>query len=70
MIYNSAGLHPKSFPYEILIISKESGIMEFLPNTKSIDQLKKKYPNKNLNLFFRDIFKKNFEIAQKNYCNL
>ena len=68
MIYNSAGLHLKLFPYEILITSKESGIIEFLPNTISIDQLKKKYPNKDLNLFFRDIFEKNFEIAQKNFC--
>ena len=68
MIFVSAGFHLKLFPYEILITSKESGLMEFLPNTISVDQLKKKYPNKDLNLFFREMFKKNFEIAQKNFC--
>ena len=67
-IFDSSGIHLKLFPYEILITSKDSGLMEFLPNTISVDQLKKKYPEKDLNLFFRKIFEENFEIAQKNFC--
>jgi len=42
--------------------------MEFLPNTLSVDQLKKKYPKNDLNLFYREIFNKNFYAAQKNFC--
>ena len=68
LIFESAGIHLKLFPYEILITSKDSGLMEFLPNTISVDQLKKKYPEKDLNLFFREIFEENFYIAQKNFC--
>ena len=68
MIFDSAGLHLKLLPYEILITSKESGLIEFLPNTISIDQLRRKYPNKDLNIFFREIFKTYFEVAQKNFC--
>ena len=68
LIFDAAKIHLNLFPYEILITSKDSGIMEFLPNTISVDQLKKKYPQKDLNLFFREIFNKNFYIAQKNFC--
>ena len=68
LIFDEAKIHLNLFPYEILITSKDSGLMEFLPNTISVDQLKKKYPEKDLNLFFRDIFKDKFYIAQKNFC--
>ena len=67
-IFESSRLHLKLFPYEILITSKDSGLMEFLPNTLSVDQLKKKYPKNDLNLFYREIFNKNFYAAQKNFC--
>lgn len=67
-IFDKAGICLKLYPYEILIISKESGIIEFLPNTLSIDQIKKKYPKKDLNKFFRHVFYQKFEIAQKNFC--
>lgn len=39
-------------PYEIIITSPSSGIIEFIPNTISIDSLKGKWPNIKL----RDLF--------------
>lgn len=69
MIFEDAGIRANIFPYEILITSKNSGMMEFLPNTISIDQLKKKYPKKNLNSFFHEVFEDNFEEAQKNFAD-
>ena len=68
LIFDNARIGLKLYPYEILITSKESGLMEFLPNTISVDQLKKKYPKKDLNLFFREVFDDQFDIAQKNFC--
>ena len=55
-------------PYEILITSSTSGLIEYLPNTISIDALKKKLPpGANLNIFFRDFFKYSFEEARRNF---
>ena len=68
VIFDKAGISLKLYPYEILITSKESGIMEFLPNTLSVDQIKKKYPKKDLNLFFRQVFGQKYEVVQKNFC--
>ena len=59
----------KLHPYEILITSSSSGLLEFLTNTNSIDGVKKKLPkNWNLNKFYRNFFKDNFEEAQKNFA--
>ena len=68
VIFDNAKINLKLYPYEILITSKESGIMEFLPNTLSVDQIKKKYPKKDLNLFFRQVFGQKYEVVQKNFC--
>lgn len=68
IIFDNSGQHLKLFPYEILITSRDSGLIEFLPNTISIDQLKKKYYKKDLNLFYREIFNDNFYFAQRNFC--
>ena len=68
MIFDSSRIHLRIFPYEIITTSSESGLIEFLPNTISIDQLKKKYSNRDLNEFYREIFKEDFYIAQRNFC--
>ncbi|EGR28337.1 phosphatidylinositol 4-kinase, putative [Ichthyophthirius multifiliis] len=55
-------------PYEIIVVSESSGFIEFLPNTLSIDAIKKNVPNfKNLYEFFLKTFKENFEEAQKKF---
>jgi phosphatidylinositol 4-kinase len=44
-------------------------LIEFLPNTNSIDGVKKKLPpNWNLNSFYRNFFRDSFEEAQKNFA--
>ena len=32
------------FPYEVFVTSSNSGLLEFVPDTISIDGLKKKFP--------------------------
>ena len=56
-------------PYEIVITSSSSGMLEFLQNTCSIDGIKKKMAtsSKNLCLFYKKFFKDNFEEAQINF---
>lgn len=54
-------------PYEILVTSANSGILEFVPNTISLDGLKKKYPGKSLLQIYTEIFEFDFEEAQKNF---
>ncbi len=68
-IFRKSEIPLKLRPYEILITSPSSGLIEFLPNTISIDALKKNLPDGwNLNIFFRNFFKNNFEEAQKNFA--
>jgi phosphatidylinositol 4-kinase len=67
-IFQAAEIPLKLRPYEILITSPSSGLIEFLPNTSSIDSIKKNLPLKwDLNTFFRKFFFNNFEEAQKNF---
>lgn len=35
-------------PYDIILTSANSGILEFIPNTISIDKIKREYPNLSL----------------------
>ena len=65
-VFTNSGLNLKLRPYEILITSSSSGLIELIPNSISIDSLKKKLPDQNLNTFFRGYFN-NFEEAQKNF---
>ena len=68
-IFKKADIPLKLKPYEILITSPSSGLIEFIPNTISIDGLKKKiFPEPSLNIFFRKFFITNFEEAQKNFA--
>ena len=61
-------------PYEILITSSSSGLIEFLPNSISIDGLKKQLQPKgttSLSNFFKGFFKNKFQEAQRNFaCSL
>ena len=56
-------------PYEILITSSNSGVIEFLENTSSIDGIKKKMAtsSKNLYLFYKKYFKENLKEAHINF---
>jgi predicted DNA-binding antitoxin AbrB/MazE fold protein len=68
-IFKQADIPLRIRPYEILITSSSSGLIEFLANTNSIDGIKKKLPEGwNLNTFYRTFFKNNFEDAQKNFA--
>ena len=69
-VFKGANIPLKLRPYEILITSSSSGLIEFLPNTNSIDGCKKKFPkekNWDLNDFYRGFFGYSFEEAQKNF---
>ena len=68
-IFKAADLPLKLTPYEILITSQNSGLIEFIPNSISIDGLKKKLGEGwDLNRFFRGYFINSFEEAQKNFA--
>ena len=70
-IFLEANIPLKLRPYEILITSSSSGLIEFLPNTISLDGLKKKLPPEaNLNTFFRNFFRNSFEEAYSLICYL
>jgi|LauGreDrversion4_2_1035121.scaffolds.fasta_scaffold500787_2 phosphatidylinositol 4-kinase len=47
-IFEDAGLKNSIYlrPYEIFITSSNSGMIEFIPDTTSIDALKKRFPRK------------------------
>ena len=67
-IFKKAEIPLKLKTYEIIITSSNSGLIEFIPNTLSIDAIKKKINGIDLNFFFRSFFNENFEEAQKNFC--
>ena len=69
-VFKNANLPLKLRPYEIVITSSSSGLIEFLPDTLSIDAIKKyllpyKMP---FYTFFYENFKNNFHEAQKNFA--
>ena len=69
-IFNSAeNLNIFLRPYEIFVTSSNSGLLEFIPETNSIDYLKKKFPSKEwtLNTFFLKYFGEDYDQAQKNF---
>ena len=55
------------FPYEVFVTSSNSGLLEFVPDTISIDGLKKKFPSKDWNLktFFYKYFEDEIDDARK-----
>ncbi|CAK92353.1 unnamed protein product (macronuclear) [Paramecium tetraurelia] len=54
-------------PYDIILTSASSGILEFIPNTVSLDKIKRENPNLTLRQFYKKNFE-NFEEAQKNFA--
>ena len=68
-IFKKENIQLKLHPYEILITSSSSGLLEFLQNTSSVDGIKKKMvtDSKSLCLFYKKYFKENFEEAQINF---
>lgn len=68
-IFEEANLSIYLRPYEIFITSSNSGMIEFVPDTISLDCLKKKFPKNikekywTLKTFFEKYFIHNFEEA-------
>ena len=69
-IFKSENIPLKLHPYEILITSNSSGLIEFLPDTISFDALKKNLLEKNITFldFFKQHFGDDFEECQKNFA--
>ena len=53
-------------PYDIVVTSSDSGFLEFVADSYSIDQLKKDLGS-DLNYIFRNLFKNNFRESQLNF---
>ena len=67
-VLSEANMPLRITEYEILTTSNSSGLIEYIPNSASIDGIKKQLPvGWNLNTFFRDFFDSNFDYAQKNF---
>ena len=71
-IFDEANINIQLRPYEIFITSSSSGMVEFIPDTISLDYLKKKFPKKtskvwSLKIFYERYFVNNFQEAQKNF---
>ncbi|CAD8209104.1 unnamed protein product [Paramecium octaurelia] len=54
-------------PYDIILTSPNSGILEFIPNTVSIDKIKREHQGISLRKFYEMNFD-NFQEAQKNFA--
>jgi phosphatidylinositol 4-kinase len=65
-IFKKANIPLQLRTYEIIITSKNSGLIEFISDSISIDGLKRKTYT-DLNTFYRNFFEKHFKEAQKNF---
>ena len=65
-IFKSENIPLKLHPYEIIITSNSTGLIEFIPDSISIDGLKRK-TNTDLNTFYRKFFHHHFKEAQNNF---
>ena len=65
-IFKKANIPLQLRTYEIIITSRNSGLIEFIPDSISIDSLKRK-TNTDLNSFYREFFGNNFGKAQNNF---
>lgn len=67
-IFENAGINLWLRIYDIIVISADSGIIEFIPDTISLDGLKKSVPKyTGLFDFYNETFDYDFEEAQKNF---
>ena len=69
-IFKSENIPLKLHPYEIIITSNSSGLIEFIPDSISFDALKKKLLENNITFteFFENHFGDDFEESQKNFA--
>ena len=69
-IFKSENIPLKLYPYEIIITSNSSGLIEFIPDSISFDALKKKLLENNITIteFFENHFGDDFEESQKNFA--
>lgn len=54
-------------PYEIIVTGHDSGVLEFVTDSISIDGLKKKYKGLTLSQIFKELFADGYIEAQKNF---
>lgn len=66
-IFNEACLPLWLRPYEVLITSADSGLIECVPDSVSVDTLKKRFPGKTLAEVFRVAFADNIFDAKQNF---
>lgn len=66
-IFDAEGHPIYLYPYDIFVTSSNSGLLEFVPDTNSIDYLKKKFPSKDwtLKTFFDKYFVDDIDEARK-----
>jgi len=68
-IWKAAGLPLALKSYDILVTSNDSGILEFVIDTLSLDGIKKNNPGKSLLQFFKETYGYDFEEARKNFMD-
>ena len=68
-IFKSENLPLKLHPYEIIITSNSSGLIEFIPDTISFDALKKKLLENNISFaeYFKNYYGDDFQENLKNF---
>ena len=69
-IFKESNLPLWLMPYEILVVSSRSALIEVIPDALSIDTIKKRFPGKTLNEFFGHKFTRgseDYRRAQKNF---
>jgi phosphatidylinositol 4-kinase len=64
-IIRDAGVDVFIKPYEIIVLSENSGILEFVPNSISVDEMKKKSEGSSICKFFIDVFQDNLKKAKE-----
>ncbi|VTZ67341.1 phosphatidylinositol 4-kinase, putative [Plasmodium chabaudi chabaudi] len=67
IIFDNAGLPLWLRPYEILVTGSNSGIIEYVPDTCSVDSLKKKSGTDSISPIFNIAFADNIFEAKKNF---
>ncbi len=55
-IIRDAGVELLIKPYEIIVLSENSGLLEFVSNSISLDEMKKKSEGCSISKFFSDVF--------------
>lgn len=55
-IIRDAGVELLIKPYEIIVLSENSGLLEFVSNSISLDEMKKKSEGCSISKFFADVF--------------